>query len=454
MCGAVGLSVLALPTPTDLLLLPIATLATLAAVLFAPTMQRWDVYGLCVVIVASTSAIGNSAGGPSAFQILFGGLMVGYVALWYGLTTLAGRTLVRSWPDLAYVLFIGAGVLFWAPLGVLNGAAGTDLRSDLTILLALMLFLPAREVCTRYRFGPSLLAALLIGLGVFATLDNLFRLYGVLTGATELYEIVDVRISSGEIQITGALFLALLHAATTSSRALRGLLLVVSALLLGGLVLAKSRGPWLTAIIGLAVALALMPPHRRGQTVRSFVVTLVAVAALSWFALRDQLSLIAVGLGKRLGSISTAATQDISLLNRYAETRAAWEAILESPVFGFGWGVPVVRFDWIAKMTFDSGFLHNGYVWLWHRVGLIGLVCFGSFLASVLYLGGRSARSGDAPDTDRISAAAGTGSLLAFLILAIPSNPFVVLDQVIVVVLTLALLSGLAMRRHAPPVPS
>jgi hypothetical protein len=43
--------------------------------------------------------------------------------------------------------------------------------------------------------------------------------------------------------------------------------------------------------------------------------------------------------------------------------------------------------------------------------------------------------------------------MVAFLLLAIPSNPFAVLDQVIVVVLTISLLSGLAMRASAPTKP-
>jgi hypothetical protein len=56
-------------------------------------------------------------------------------------------------------------------------------------------------------------------------------------------------------------------------------------------------------------------------------------------------------------------------------------------------------------------------------------------------------------DVDKTSMAAGVGAMVAFLLLAIPSNPFAVLDQVIVVVLTISLLSGLAMRASAPTKP-
>ena len=56
--------------------------------------------------------------------------------------------------------------------------------------------------------------------------------------------------------------------------------------------------------------------------------------------------------------------------------------------------------------------------------------------------------------TGRALAAAGVGALVAFSILALPSNPFVVLDQVLVVGLVLGLVSGVHERQRAlPPAP-
>lgn len=435
-------------SPVLLILLPLFGATLLLGAALMPRSEHIEVAGLMAVLLLGLSAVGSSDGGPSVWQMAFGVLLAGYVGAWYVVTLVGGRRFIRAYPDVLFVVFLALGVLVWAPVGVSNVSWNTDLRSDLNILLVLFLYFPAREVVVRYAHGPWLLGGALIGLGVFASLSNMFRLYGAMTGATELYEIVDVRVSSGEIQIIGGLFLALLLGGSTSTKGLRVVLFASLVLLLAGLVLSKSRGPWLTAVLGLGIAIALMPTGQRGRAVRGISVSLFALVTTAWLFLGSRLTLIGVGLVRRLTSISSAASQDISLLNRYAETAGAWEAIVKNPILGYGWGAPVVRYDWILKATHEWSFVHNGYVWMWYHTGLLGLVLFGIVLLSGLRSGYQAARCAHAPTDERTMAAAATGSFLAFLILAFPSNPFAVLDQMLIVILTLAFLSGLAVRQN------
>lgn len=432
------------PVPGLLLAAGVAGAALLVA---ARPRVPAEVAGLALVLGASLTAIGSNDSSVRLWQIAFGVLLVGYVVAWFGTAVVGGRRFVRDGADVALIVYLLLSATLWAGLGLAGTGWGEDVRADLSLLPVVALFFPAREVCIRASRGPHLLTAALLTMGLVATGRSAWLLYGVVTGATELYEVVDVRASSGEIQILGALPLALLLGASVRRRG--GWLLALSAALLGGLILSKSRGPWAAAVLALAAAMALLPADRRARVAGTTALAVASLVAAAWLVLGPRLALIGAGLVRRLASFSTAATQDVSIINRYAEASATWQSILEGPVLGHGWGAPVIRYDWIAKGTYTWTFVHNGYLWLWHHTGAAGLLLMVGVLVAALVRGVGVARDERERPTHRVMAAAATGSLVAFLILVLPSNPFAVLDQMLVLTLTLALLSGLSHRRTA-----
>lgn len=421
----------------------------LVGMLVAPSLRRWlPAIGLLCILALSLSAQGNDEG-VDVFEVVFGIALLGFLAAWYGASLVGATRTVRSMVDVSTFLFITVGGLGGAALGIFTSAPVSDMRSDLTCILAFALFFPVREVCFRYAQGPRLIAGALIGLGIYASAANAFRLYGALTGAVELYEVVDIRVASGEIQIAGGLIITLLWLTAAPSRKARAALFGIASFLLAGLILTKSRGAWLTTVAGLVVC----GFAAGGATQRRLVLTLVgggiATALAGVLAVGPQLALIGVGVFRRITSISTAATADISLLNRYAEARATWEAILESPILGSGWGAPVVRYDLIVGYTATTSFVHNGYLWLWHKIGVWGLILLLITLLGTLWEGLRATRSLSIPREHRALAAGAAGAVVAYAILAVPSNPYVVLDQMLVVGVTLALASGIWTRACA-----
>lgn len=426
--------------------LPLAATFVAAGALIAVVLQTQPTLtsGFAVVILLSLSAQGNDEG-ADAFEVAFGIALVAFLATWYGTTVLGGRRFVRNPTDLAIGLYLFCSVTIGVAVGVLFNSLSVDFRSDLTCLLALALFFPAREVCVRSPRGIPLVVGLLLLLGLYAAALNVAQLFGVLSGATKLYEVVDVRVSSGEIQMTASLLLALAGLTTAKQRWLRLVLLAVVVASIGGLVLAKSRGPWITALVGIVVAGILLSPRSRGRILAYALVGGGLAAGVAVLTLGDELFLIGVGLLRRLTSLSNAATGDISLLNRYAESAATWAEILQNPILGYGWGAPVVRYDMVVRGTHHWGFVHNGYLWLWHKVGLWGLALFVAGLFGAVWQGVRAARS-RLPQGHRALAAGSVGAIVAFAILGLPSNPFAVLDQILVVALVLALVSGISER--------
>ncbi|GAB5537193.1 MAG: hypothetical protein Rubg2KO_34420 [Rubricoccaceae bacterium] len=418
----------------------------LVGALVTPAIRSWlPAIGLLSVLVLSLSAQGNDDG-VDALEVVFGLALIGFLGAWYGTSLVGGTRTLRSTTDVATFLFIVVGGFGGLALGILTNAPLSDMRSDLTCVLAFALFFPVREVCVRSKQGPRLIAGALIGLGVYASGVNAFRLYGALTGAIELYEVVDIRVATGEIQIIGALIVTALWLTSAPSGKARTVLFAIASFLLAGLILTKSRGAWLTTVGGLMVCGALAGGLIRRRLIVALLGGGLATVLAGLLTVGPQLALIGIGLLRRITSISTAATADISLLNRYAEAAATWDAILQSPILGSGWGAPVVRFDLIARYTAHSGFVHNGYLWLWHKVGIWGLLLLLFTLVGTLWQGARATRVASVPREHRALAAGATGAVVAYIVLAIPSNPYVVLDQMLVVAVTLGLASGIWVR--------
>ena len=203
----------------------------------APPARKWiPIVAPLAVLVLSLSAQGADDG-TDVFEILFGVSLVLFLAGWYGTVLIGGIRTLRTNVDVTIALFVVVGGLGGTLLGIATNGWSSDLRSDVTCVMALAMFFPLRELCARSSHGPRLLAGALIGIGLYAASINTFRLYGALTGARELYEVVDVRIASGEIQIVGALIVTALWLTASRSWRARLALFAISSFLLAGLIL-------------------------------------------------------------------------------------------------------------------------------------------------------------------------------------------------------------------------
>jgi O-antigen ligase len=147
-----------------------------------------------------------------------------------------------------------------------------------------------------------------------------------------------------------------------------------------------------------------------------------------------------VGLLDRALSIGTATSGDISLLNRFLETRAAWELIKVNPVVGYGMGTEFGFFDAISGSTWVKSYVHNGFVMLWYKFGIIGLVAvltvWGASIAAAL----RAARMVHRDDSLRVLSLVAGVCLIAIIPSHLSAATFTTGDTT----MTFALLCGLA----------
>lgn len=442
--GAVALAVIVWLTSTGSL--AVWAVGGVAALSLAAALARPTPLQLLAGVLALQVFHLEGGAGTSAGEAVAGLALVGYLAYWYAATWLSGRPVVMSTFDVAALLWGTVGVVAAAVLGQVFGANAYDFRADVLATLPFLLYLPVKDVCMRHENGGLVVAGVLVGFGLYATVLNGLLLRSVIVGATEAWQIADARFGTGETSISSGLLLTFGGLAVVKNVRVRLGLLCLAGVLFGGLILTKSRGFWVSTLVGLAVLLVVVPSSERKRLAVACLLGVGALVSVALLFFGDQVALLAAGTIKRFATLSTAATSDISLLNRFVENRAVWEEIRQNPVLGYGWGVQVTHFSLISHTTTTWAFFHNGYLALWIKTGLWGLSLMMWTWIGGLVRGSLAGRASSLLPQSRSIALGASATLVAFSIVVSTSNPFSVLDQMLVVTLLLGLAHGLADR--------
>lgn len=196
-----------------------------------------------------------------------------------------------------------------------------------------------------------------------------------------------------------------------------GLLLGICML---GLLVSLNRNMLIGLTAGLLAAGLLASRRGRFIAVASVVLVLsLAVVELAGSSAAIKNNSIAARV------LSLRATSELegsaTVSDRLRENEKALEALRDSPILGIGWGVPYgvkdFGFDDGGFHLSDRGFIHNQYLGLWLRSGLIGLVAFVAAMVLAIASGARWLRS----RADRDDAWIGAGIITSLVAIAVSS---------------------------------
>ena len=421
---------------------PLVLALGLAGVLARPSPNA-----VMTIVLGASAILLTGEAGVSVVEVIYGLVAMGFLALWVLHATLAGAGVVRSTTDLSVALWCTAGILGGVALGVLFGGDPYDFRADVQAALFLPFYFPIKEAVRRTKQGPLTLLILLISLGVFAAASNTLTLRAQLAEATAVYEIVDVRVPGGMMQVSAGILFTLATLAVPQKRSTQIVLLGALAILLVGLVTGKSRAYWVAVVLGIAIIGVLFRRADRRRLGLFLAVGVLGVVGMAIVIVGDQLFLIGAGAMDRLNSLSGAG-RDVSLVNRFVETQAALERISQNPILGHGWGTQITYYSLVSSGTMHWGFMHNGYIAMWFKLGLWGLGLIAVAWFSSLFRGAWTAWAYPLPATERALLIGCVSSLAVFSITAITSNPFSIMDQVLFVAFLLGSINGVIQRNR------
>jgi O-antigen ligase len=213
-----------------------------------------------------------------------------------------------------------------------------------------------------------------------------------------------------------------------------------------GVLLTQWRAYYIDLALGLGLLMLALRGRERGRLVGFIALGLLGVALVGVLLFSDLVAPVALGLADRILSIGTATQTDISLLNRLLETAQVWELIKANPIVGYGLGVEFGFYDAISRSTWVKTYVHNGYLMLWYKFGVLGLVAillvwFRSIGAAL-----RTAREAARPAFERTVALFAGISLISILPSHAVSATFVTGDTVLMFAVLTGLAAGLEAR--------
>lgn len=440
---------LAWKVPAVLPFFPVVLLGGIAAwhLFRRPELNLYICLGGFVLII-------DYSEGLQVQEILYGLYFLSFLGYWYLTRVFFYRDrLLRTAEDRAILLFMGYAVLS-ASWGLVLGARPGNMFGEAMVLAMLGFYFPVKELCMRRPRGAQNLLLLIGWFALFVSVRNLFTFRAGLAEATQLWQIISGRVALNEVLLMmpalGTLGM-LLYA-----RRWRQRLWLIGAFLLltAGLVLTQSRGYWVAFAAGVLALFILVDGRRKLHILALGFLGMGSFLLVGFFLFHDFLLLILTGLLNRLTSLGSAFTSDLSLINRFYESAAVWKQIKLNPILGYGIGAEYRVFDLILDTTPTKTFIHNGYLGMWFKYGLVGLGLLLFFWGRIIGLAIRLFRMETAPLFLRLIGLMAATSLIGEALVANTSTPFQISDATLMIALLGGLVSGILARLQALPPPA
>lgn len=436
--GLLLLLLLAWYIPPLLFVCPLLLLVAVGVVY----LVRHPLLHLCV-IVGGTVAILGMQEGLQVYEAGYGLYYLSYLAGWFISTIyLHKERIIYTSIDAALVLFVVYATLSLCLTIVFGGNFQQALMHWMPLVF-FGLYFPIRDAIRRY---PDALKALLITFAfilAFILTRNFVIFINEIGSADHLWQIAGGRVRANERFLMMGIIGVVVYFVHGRSWVQRIFLLFVMAVLSAGVLIGRSRAVWLSLLLGLGVVLLLVDKEKKLQLAVFLGGGFATIVLFGWYFMGDAFLLILGSLIERFGSIYDAFLNDISLINRFKEWGAVWEAIANNPIVGYGYGVPFHFFNIILDHTQTKAHIHNTYLGLWYRHGVIGLFIFLYMMAAAAFKGTKLYLSRKSSLLRQIVVLGCLASLVALMLSATTESLLLQDNTVLELVLPLAVIGGI-----------
>lgn len=345
---------------------------------------------------------------------LFGGL-----AIWFfGMLVIQRRRIIRHFGDKVILCALALSV-FNLPIALMNGTSPLTWVREWLLFFMMLYYFPWREHLTERR---HIQIFFVCHGAVFVFIGGMNILQYVKAASNVLYAYqiwASRKMLNTHIFLCATIFATLggFYAVRRNTKLLMAMLVGFYAIVV---VVSFSRGFWISGMASLVLILWLLDKRKLAllaiYTVIAGFVFVLAVQAV----FPDKSVFIFKVLQARLSSSATG-TQDLSLRSRYYETQEILNQISQYPLSGFGLGSSFRYYEPIGNSYSNGTFIHNGYLFVWVKLGLPFFLAFYSFWFYMMRRAYRMATRTSVPMA-KILAASCCACLIAFTILNVTSS--------------------------------
>lgn len=408
--------------------------------LFLALFLRNPAYFLYVYMISFTLHLDNEPG-IQVTDLIFFAFTIIFLVFYFFPYLLSGRAEIDNSIDKWYIL-LGLIVIYGFIFGLLTAQNKGLVISDMTYFLGLWLFFPVKYHFKSKQFQKIVLF-IFLAMCVFVLIRNFLNYREIVIQANVPWQVQKARVAMNEIIILAGTIITMLGYSKLQSKAAKLVSFFFYALFLAGLVLTQSRGYWIGFLSAtIAIFIASDKPTRRYIFWGNLLLIVVGViTALIFF--NNIFMIVMKALQARWDSISTLSSTShmgSSLLERVIETKTILNKLLVNPIAGYGMGAIYHRYSIIFSTYTPMTYIHNGYLAIWFKTGIVGLIaatflCFSSLKPLLKISKAASSQS------LKIISLSAFGLVISMLIVNITSAQFLSFDSLMVLALIAAFAS-------------
>jgi len=386
--------------------------------------------------------------GTNVQEALYYVLIAGSVAMILPWLFVRATITLSQGVDKAYLIFFFF-LLYAVVLGFLMGGVMKHRIDDIALMFPIFTYFIFRDHLKDDKKIRNVLIILVVMMLIIA-LRNYRNYQQILVEAVMEWQVQKARVAKNEVFLmAGAVGFFILQA-YQSKWVPRLFYLGMFSFMFGGLILTQSRGYWLAFILAVAVFLFFADSRSRYRAILTTTILGSFGLIIAFIFYYDGMMTVLQGLIYRF-SLTGGGAIDPSLLERVYESQNVFEKILKNPIAGYGVGVPYSRYSVIAGFWGPSSYVHNGYLAIWYKTGLFGLLAALAYLIMIARTGFRLhkyASSALARTVGMIVLCQITGMMLV----NITSPQFLGFDSMLLLSLMGVLVASLSDRHESKPV--
>ena len=372
-------------------------------------------------------------------EIVFHAYLVGYLGYWFVSRVFFYKDNIfkdaADWFFFFYLVYTTATLYLTF---VFKGHFGIAI-SEWMPMTVFAIYFPIKEACYRYENAVTVITGSVCAIALVLVALNFYEYYTDLTSAVELWRIAEERVRSNELLMMVMVIGLGVHVIYAPNWKYRIIAIGLLIPFIAGVLITQSRALWVATALGGFITFLVAEAQQRRRLFLLGTGGFVAILFIGSIFLSEYFILVASSLLDRFSSLQTATSKDISLINRFSEWTAAWEAIKLSPVLGHGYGVQFRFFDLTREVTMVKSHIHSVYIGVLYRHGLIGLTLIGTFYLMTLKKAFFLVKYKQTPLQDKLIAIAGLSSMIS-IALAASTESLLLVDPG---TLTIAFVTGL-----------
>lgn len=327
-------------------------------------------------------------------KLIYTGFFFPALFIWFLRKWLKKERVVKGKEELVLILFLIFGFAsvfvgeYRDPGNLLRGFR------EFYIFIPYLFYFPLRDYVTDEKKLNEVIWTLLLT----CTIGAFYVIYLFKTATVDATHIMGVlwgrKNVSEPLYMTAIIILLAMIASNTGKRWLTLPLLGVNILALG---LTFTRGYWVATALGVIFMIFFLGSGVRGRLLGFLGTGLLVMVAGAAVVFPRIFGLLFDVISARASSITLASE---SLKDRLIESAAVISGIKGSPIIGNGFGANFTFYEILKGFTVTTWYIHNGYLFLLFKLGIVGAVMYLYFYFSKLISTMKTAR---APLGDRLS---------------------------------------------------